>query len=347
MITKRLVLFALVALSVSVLLLSSAPQTFATPPASTQAQSIAAPDAQDLVWNLADDFRVTPDQANPNPDSYGNADTWSFMRSTTAHYPTTYSLVTQWYPNVGENAGLQGWEGPEPTGYPQSGLPEFTLNTTGVPFNFDPQMVYPPGSIEVHPDSSQPAVVRWLSPFTGAIAITGGVQDVCWANGDGINWFIDKNGTTLASGSYPSGGLQLFKDGTNGGQLANVSVNQGDSIYFLVAPGGDYICDGTKLDVTIKMVSIVAPDAPKLVSPANNATGVDSNVQLKWQAPPFATRYKVTVKNSAAKTVAALTVFGDSRVRIVLSPNDTYSWSVQACNTGGCSGPSKTWKFKN
>lgn len=66
-----------------------------------KAQSISAPP---WTWHLASDFRVFPNQANPNPDNYGDADTWTFMRSTTVHDPSTYALITQFYPNVGEQS---------------------------------------------------------------------------------------------------------------------------------------------------------------------------------------------------------------------------------------------------
>jgi hypothetical protein len=205
------------------------------------------------TWDLKFDFRVTPNQANPNPDSYGNANVWYFMYTTGAHNPSTYALNTVFYPNVVDHLGFQGWEGPEATGYPNSGVPEFALNTSGAPVIQPYDLSYPPGEFEVHPASSQPAIVGWRSPLAGSIAIEGGVTDVCTGMGEGILWYIDKGATTLASGSYPNGGAQLFQDGIHGNQLGNIPVNVGDFIYFLVAPGSDYYCDGTQLDVTITM----------------------------------------------------------------------------------------------
>src|SRR6476620_12678164 len=47
-------------------------------------------------WNLATEFRLSPDQANPNPDRCGNANVWSFMESSTlARDPMTYSLLPE------------------------------------------------------------------------------------------------------------------------------------------------------------------------------------------------------------------------------------------------------------
>lgn len=34
-------------------------------------------------WNLATEFRLSPEHANPNPDRCGNTDVWYFMESST------------------------------------------------------------------------------------------------------------------------------------------------------------------------------------------------------------------------------------------------------------------------
>lgn len=345
--TNKFLLAGLVVVMLALVGVVGAPTSSAglisEPLAVSQAETIADP----LIWDLKEDFRVWPNQANPNPDSYGNAGIWSFMYSTTAHDPSAYALITQFYPNAGGNPGLQGWEGPEPTGYPNSGAPNFGMNTTGQPIVMDPKYIVPPGVVTAHPDSSQPAVLGWRSPFTGAIAIEGGVTDICNMYGDGILWSIDKNSSTVASGSIPNEGAQLFKDGTNGNQLGNIPVHQGDFIYFLVAPGGDYYCDQTQLDVTITMVSISKPPAPILVAPANDATVPRARVTLDWSDVPFATHYKLVVKDEAQVKVAMLTVFEASKIQMSLSRGKTYSWYVKACNSGGCSAKSEVWKFKN
>lgn len=342
--TNKIRLAGLVALALTLVGLIGASPIRAGAP---HAIGIAPSSPASLTWNLAADFRVFPNQANPNPDSYGDADTWSFMYTTAAHDPSKYRLITQFYPNAGEHPGLQGWEGPEPTGYPNSGAPEVTMNTSGIPVVQEFDLSYPPGSIEVHPDSSKPAIVGWHSPITGSVAVVGGVKDICVGLGDGILWFIDKGSSTVASGSYPNGGSQLFQAGTNGNQLGNIPVNKGDSIYFLVAPGGDYYCDGTQLDVTITMVSISKPAPPTLSSPANNATVKSASVLLDWTDIPFATRYQVVVKDAAMHTVAALTVFQESKVKVTLPIHQTYSWYIRACNSGGCSLKSAVWNFEN
>src|SRR5581483_11337349 len=76
-------------------------------------------------------------------------------------------------------------------------------------------------------------------------------QDLDANCGDGVDWFIDDNGTTLLSGSFPNGGSSAF-DGT----VSHVDVVPGDSLVFLVGPGpgGDDSCDSTAANITITQV---------------------------------------------------------------------------------------------
>jgi len=64
-------------------------------------------------WNLATEFRLSPDQANPNPDNCGNADVWHFMESSTlVHDPLTYSLLSEFIIDAFFVPGLQQWQDP-------------------------------------------------------------------------------------------------------------------------------------------------------------------------------------------------------------------------------------------
>ena len=53
--------------------------------------SIVSGEAICSQWNLTSDFRVSPDEENPNRDSCGNPDVWHFMQSTDLNpVPQTY-----------------------------------------------------------------------------------------------------------------------------------------------------------------------------------------------------------------------------------------------------------------
>src|SRR5881396_328981 len=73
------------------------------------AQSPAARATQ-LVWNLAADFKVAPDQANPNPDQYGNLEVWWFM-SGQAKDTSTFALLPEFISDAFAVDGLEQWQG--------------------------------------------------------------------------------------------------------------------------------------------------------------------------------------------------------------------------------------------
>lgn len=112
-------------------------------------------------------------------------------------------------------------------------------------------ITWPAQTIKVHPESNAFAVVSWRSPITGSVKVEGSVTDYDPNGGDGITWFIDRGDTTLAFGSYPNGASQTFADGTGGMGLASVAVTEGQTIDFLVGPGGSNLFDSTGLDVRI------------------------------------------------------------------------------------------------
>ena len=60
---------------------------------------------------LTSDFRTTPDQSNPNPDSYGHLDVWSFMEGRVLHRPSSYRLLDTFIPDAFAVNGLEQWQG--------------------------------------------------------------------------------------------------------------------------------------------------------------------------------------------------------------------------------------------
>lgn len=209
-------------------------------------------------WNLAEDFRVSPNQANPNPDNCGNSDVWYFKESSTLlRDPMTYGMLPEFINDAFSIPGLQEWqdtyECPAPC---KRGTPAVSINATGI----DRDVLgiwWPAGVVRVHPTPSQLVIVGWKSPISGIVEVTGGVNGLHGCS-DGILWFIDHfDGVTnknLASGSIPNMGSQNFQDGVGGTNLASVTVKQGDFLYFLVDPGSTYYCDSTGLNVIIKPI---------------------------------------------------------------------------------------------
>lgn len=202
------------------------------------------------VWNLASDFRVSPNQENPNRDSHGNSGVWHFMESTSlAHVPATYSVQTNFTTNYqGHAAGVEGWFNPTA---PSESLTAY-LNASGADQLVLGQVVFPNGTFQVHPASDRLSVLGWRSPIAGTVAVSGQAIDRNSTCGNGFSWFIARDGVDLASGVLDNGDGQTFASGVNGASLANLSIGVGQFLYFLVDPrDGDFFCDSTELDVTI------------------------------------------------------------------------------------------------
>ena len=193
--------------------------------------------ASPRVWNLASDFRLSPNQANPNPDQHGNTDTWSFRESATlTRNPAQYTLL----PNFGGLCSGQAWLSADTLPFiaRSSGGP----NACGWPAQT---------TMVAHPSSTQLAVVAWKSPFTGTVSIGGSVTDWDSGGGDGISWFVDRGTDSLASGQIANGGQQNLAAGTGGATLDSVAVQVGQVIYLAIDPRTNDLNDTTAFSFTI------------------------------------------------------------------------------------------------
>jgi len=214
------------------------------------------------IWNLESDFQVFPNQENPNRDSCGNSNVWYFMHSSSLNRdPQTYSLLPNFKPDRFSIWGLQMWAGTIPDEVPPitEMLPHIGINTTGSTQYPVGGVTWLPNTIHVHPHFTELIIVGWRSPYTGSVSITGSVVDEYGNGGDGILWYIVKDSTNLASGSYSDGGTQNFQDGTGGNSLANISVVQGEFIYFIIHPKGNYLYDSTRLNIRITSAFLDLP----------------------------------------------------------------------------------------
>jgi len=243
------------------------------------------------VWDLAADFRNAPNQANPNPDC-SNQLVWYFLQSSTlAHDPTTYRLLPEFVPDSFFIPGLPGWQGALISTSVNDKLPSVRLNASGAlqtPYG----MAWPPGVINVHPGPGLLVIVGWRSPMTGPVSISGSVTSLRTGCGEGIVWSVDRGPTTLASGSILPGGQQDFATGVNGAALAQVSVQQGDFLYFIVGPKATHYCDSTALVAKITPIPHDPPTTTATLSPAPNAAG--------WNNKPVTVTLSSTENGNAA-----------------------------------------------
>jgi hypothetical protein len=218
-------------------------------------------------WNLATDFRVFPNQENPNRDSCGNMNVWYFLQSDPAtypaHLPLTYSSLSEFTNDAMSVVGLELWEGGVISTGPKDKLPSVGINNTGSVQTPLGAIAWGPGVVFVHPLFKRSVVVGWRSPIDGAVSVSGGVRDIDNSCGDGISWSIDRydgsSNTTLASGAFSEGGLQGFQNGIGGVGLGAVTVKKGDFIYVVVDPKSDFNCDSTALTFIVRPVAVEVP----------------------------------------------------------------------------------------
>ncbi|HEU0293222.1 MAG TPA: CSLREA domain-containing protein, partial [Anaerolineales bacterium] len=236
-----------------------------------------------LTWNLVRDFRVAPNQENPNRDVCGNLNIWQFMGSTSlVRDPQTYYLMPDFTSSYNSTPGLNVWQDASTVPYHIIGL-----NASGAP-----QGVWTSNTIHVHPTTNKLAVIGWRSPINGVISISGGVMDGdpgCYYDGDGILWYLDKNATNLASGSYPNGGMQLFSQGTGSAALGSVSVSSGDVIYLAIHPSGTVACDSTRVSLYISASTNATPTpgtpSPTPTGPTPTSTNTATSTSTPTSTP--------------------------------------------------------------
>ena len=161
-------------------------QAFAqTPNGGTGSQATAQ--ASCAGWNLATEFRLSPDHANPNPDNCGNANVWHFMESSSlARDPTTYSLLPEFITDAFFISGIQQWQDEfNCSSSCNDKLPAVGVNATGTLQQVG-GISWPAGVVRVHPMPQQLAIVGWRSPINGSVSIDGSFTDVDGSCGDGV-----------------------------------------------------------------------------------------------------------------------------------------------------------------
>ncbi|HET7144561.1 MAG TPA: hypothetical protein VFI68_11120, partial [Anaerolineales bacterium] len=112
-----------------------------------------------VSWNLANDFRLAPNQENPNRDLCGNPGIWKFMESASLTLdPATYSLMPTF------NTVSNFWAGTYVDGNGTFPVVQSAL-TSGT------------AVIYVHPAPGRMAIIGWRSTLNGFVSVSGGAID--------------------------------------------------------------------------------------------------------------------------------------------------------------------------
>lgn len=231
------------------------------------------------VWELAADFEVAPDAENPNDDACGRTGVWHYLEGAEGERnPLAYSPLEEFIENTFDIPGLQQWQATS-GGSSTNSVPAIGINSADTAHTFL-GVNWPSQRIRVHPSTTELVIVGWRSPVNGEVAITGGADDMDDSAGNGINWFIDKGSQNLASGSFENGGTQIFQQGDGGANLASVHVTEGEFIYFVVDPRGDYTFDSTQLDISIELLAAATPTPTPTITPTPTNTPTPTTVVI-------------------------------------------------------------------
>ena len=195
-------------------------------------------------WDVAADFRTAPDQANPSPDRMGHQGVWSYLFSPSGKQnPAAYRLLRAFDTDKFEVPGLESWWGRNVSTSQDDLLPAVGINATGHEVTRF-HVHWPAGAVLVHPWSGQPVVIRWRSPVSGNIFVTGAVALAQHPNcGTGIAWAVDLGARTLRHGAITHRQRQ--------GWSLRVHLKSGKSLYVVVAPRIGFACDSTLVSLTI------------------------------------------------------------------------------------------------
>lgn len=97
-----------------------------------------------------------------------------------------------------------------------------------------------------------------------------------------------------------------------------------------------------------KFETLKGPDTPKLVSPADGQSNMDTNIQLEWESVLGADAYRLQVSNTRDFSVRQIDQANitDNLFNLQnLEEGKTYFWRVRASNKAGSSVYSNIWSF--
>ncbi|HZQ66997.1 MAG TPA: hypothetical protein VFA68_00650 [Terriglobales bacterium] len=184
------------------------------------------------TWNLAKDLGQTSNQISFNQ---GSNQAWYFMESATlVHDPTLYRFMTQYLGPCQSSAsgdmvnGVGCWHGTEST------IGDVHLHTE-IAFNFTNELLdakddefagYKPRAALLTATWERLAIIAWRSPITGVVRVDGefGFRSFKAA---GVNWYVDKGGTTVTWGHLFGG------DCCGPVKIGRVPIRKGEVLYFI------------------------------------------------------------------------------------------------------------------
>jgi hypothetical protein len=168
--------------------------------------------------------------------------------SSLAHDPLTYRFLPNFtapcsYGTLGVVNGAQCWANASYDFHISNFEdPKILLNASGQTLSFT-NLTIPPNTLAQELGPSQLVIVTWRSPVNGFVKVTGKYTALA-SCANGVIWSVDKGSTTLKSGVLIGGSVTF--------DLRKVQINEDDVLYFTLDPDGNFNCDETALQVTIR-----------------------------------------------------------------------------------------------
>jgi hypothetical protein len=206
---------------------------------------VAADTATPIIFNARDDFRVSPNQANPSGP-------WRYRQTGPGrHHP----LLDEFWTDHFGMPGLETWHGQEgSSGGEKDKLPWVGVNTTSS--DVDALGIdWPAGALLVHPGHNAAVMIVWRSPKEGLVRVRATVIDRDDDCGDGVRWSIRlSHRHALAAANIPNGGSAKVNE-HGYPALGAIDVDPGSRIELRIGigPGGTNSCDSTQVRLTITL----------------------------------------------------------------------------------------------
>jgi len=160
------------------------------------------------------------DGTMPDGDNYGNTNVWYYQYTTAGNTNPSQFYNLPLYLTI-SNGGYNAWH---KTTYPEHDFYCYiTAGDLAPGPNFDP-------------------VIRFVSPYDITVSFTA--QLTHWSTGgssDGQVFSVMKNANVLSTKTNPFGGTTTFN-------IENITLNQGDSLYFITNKNNNWGWDGVTID---------------------------------------------------------------------------------------------------
>ena len=161
--------------------------------AALAAASALASAAPAHSWNLSRSM-MTSFNANP----FGEGQVWTAMYDAAGETlnPANFQMMPTFMPNY-NNSPQDAWA------FPSSHSLIVMVTTAPLPMGASP--VAPRGVPMLHPGPGKSSVIRWTSPINGQVQVLGRVSDANAGCGNGVNWAVLRDGSTVAAGTLANG----------------------------------------------------------------------------------------------------------------------------------------------